>query len=133
MLQSILFPTISKPISLKNTILGIIKINICFFCYCFIITAIALLFRNPNDNMTPLYDTPIVAWAKIPSLLFIIWNIWITYKFLKTRLQTNGWRFPIITIYLFIGSLYFITHPNNLIDFIVAALLFYYTGSKFIK
>ena len=133
MLKSILFPVIKKPITLKQTITGIAKTNAIFLAYCLTITTIALIFKNPSSTATSIYDSPIIAWAKIPSLIFIIWDAWITYKFLKTRLQTNGYRVPIVTIYLFLGSFYFIFHPDGLVSFILAVAICYYTGRKFIK
>ena len=133
MLKSILFPVIKKPITLQQTIKGIAKINALFLVYCLTITAIALIFKNPSSTATSIYDSPIIAWAKIPSLIFIIWDAWITYQFLKVRLQTNGYRVPIVNIYLFLGSFYFIFHPDGIFTFIFAVAICYYTGKKFIK
>ena len=133
MLKSILFPIIRMPITLKQMLIGIAKINTIFAAYCLIITILALTFRNPNDAALALYDTPIIAWAKIPSLIFILWDAWVTYKFLKTRLQTNWYKFSIITIYLFLGSFYFIFKPDGILTFLFAIAMCYYTGKKFIK
>ena len=133
MLKSILFPIIKKPITLKQMLIGIAKINALFAAYCLIITILALTFRNPNDAVLALYNTPIIAWAKIPSLIFILWDAWVTYKFLQTRLQTNGYKFPIVTIYLFLGSFYFIFKPDGILTFLSALAICYYTGKKFIK
>lgn len=133
MLKSILFPIIKKPITLKQMLIGIAKINALFAAYCLIITILALTFRNPNDAALALYNTPIIAWAKIPSLIFILWDAWVTYKFLKTRLQTNGYKFPIVTIYLFLGSFYFIFKPDNILTFLFALIICYHAGKKFLK
>lgn len=70
MLKSILFPVIKKPITLKQTITGIAKINAIFLAYCLTITAIALIFKNPSSTATSIYDSPIIAWAKIPITHF---------------------------------------------------------------
>ena len=132
-MKEILFPIIKKPITLQQTLVSLAKINALFLAYCLIITAIALIFKNPNDVTTNLYNNPIIAWAKIPSLIFMFWTAWINYKILKTRLQTNGYKLPIVTIYLFLGSFYFIFHPDGIFTFVLALAICYYSGKKFIK
>ena len=133
MLKSILFPVVEKPITLKQTIKGVVQINTLFLIYYLIITLIALILKTPTVNTTDMYNNPIIAWIKIPSLIFCFWDVWVSYKYLKARLQTNGCKFPLTTIYLFFGSLYFIFHPDGIIDFIIGILLCYHTGRKFIK
>lgn len=133
-LISILFPKIERPITLTQMIAGIVRINLVLLVYYIIVVAITSFFvKNSGDAMDVFsLANPKMYWLTIPSIILFLWDMRVTYKFLKIRLETNGYFSPVVTIGLFLIAMQVLQHPGHWIDRVIALGIMYYTGRKLV-
>lgn len=127
-----LFPKIHEELSFMDMIFGILKTLSGFTIYAIILTVFALVINKNDGSNLNIYNNPLVSWTKPITLIWIISVIWKIYQYSKCRLLTNGYKFPIINLYLFIGSIYYIIKPENILSFIIGMIIFIGIGRKFI-